>query len=178
MARLLGAARIFASHYQFVLCEDPGRPLSDEENWTDALVQRGYAGAPDWRMIGTEADLNDHWIELALADAAPDPSNWHRIICCDFETRSGAVNLMGVLADEAEISAQIAPGTYAAHICVRNPGVDQQTTGELDAGAEMLTDTELAAREDLERYRVVLVPGAPKRTGVVFDRESGQASAG
>lgn len=34
----LGAARIFADHYQFVLCERPDYALSDEENWTLAQM--------------------------------------------------------------------------------------------------------------------------------------------
>lgn len=172
MPETLGAGRVFASHYQFVLCEDPARTLSDDENWTDATVDRGYAGSPDWRMIGTDADLNDHWVELASADVPPNAAQWHKIICFDFKTTTGAVHLMGLMDDDPAISARIAPGVYAAYACALNPGVDQQTTGELDAGARHLTDTELAARHDLERYRVVLVPGPPESTGVVHDTAS------
>ena len=169
MVDILGATRIFADHYQFVLCEEPDRPLADDENWTDAILDRGYAGAPEWRMIGTEADLNDHWIELAVSAEAPNTADWHKIVCCDFHTVSGAVHLLGLMDFEAAITAQVDPGTYSAHICCLNPGVDQQTTGELDAGAEMLSDAELQARGDLERYRVVLVPGTPERTGVLYE---------
>ncbi len=174
--RVLCSGRVFASHYQFVLCEDPERPLADDENWTDALLVQGFAGAPEWRMIGTDADLNDHWIELALGEAAPDGDDWHRIVCCDFQTRSGAVHVMGLMDEDPAISAHVAPGPYAAYVCVLNPGIDQQTTGELEAGAPQLSDQELAARDDLERYRVVLVSGAPVRTGVLKEADGGSTA--
>jgi hypothetical protein len=68
---LLGAARIFAIHYQLGVCDDPSRPLADEENWTRGRMLQGIAGAPAFRMVGTEADLNDPWIELYASDQPP-----------------------------------------------------------------------------------------------------------
>lgn len=42
----LGAARVFASHYQIVICDDPSRPLTDEENWSRKKSSQGFAGSP------------------------------------------------------------------------------------------------------------------------------------
>ncbi|ABD53315.1 hypothetical protein [Jannaschia sp. CCS1] len=170
MQQALGAGRVFASHYQFVLCEDPDRVLADAENWTDDTIQLGFAGVPKWRMIGTEANLNDHWIELSLDDQAPEPEHWQRIICCGFETATGAVHVMGLMDADPAISAKIAPGAYAAYICGRNLGVDAE-------GSELPTDAELAARDDVERYRIILVPGAPSEVGVLYDRGGDAGSA-
>lgn len=164
MGKTLGAGRIFASHYQFVLCEDPARAMDDAENWTDETVQLGFAGAPAWRMIGTEADLNDHWVELAVSDTPPNPADWHRIICCGFKTASGAVHVMGLMDADPAITAMIAPGPYAAYICGLDLGVDAE-------GPQAPTDAELAARDDVERYRIILVPGGPTDVGVIHDRD-------
>jgi hypothetical protein len=69
---LLGTAQIFAIHYQLVVCDDPSRPLADEENWTREKMVQGFAGAPAFfRMVGTDADLNDHWIGLYASDQPP-----------------------------------------------------------------------------------------------------------
>jgi hypothetical protein len=44
--QLLGAARVFASHYQLVVCDDPARTIGDDEN-SDA--QRSKSGLPERR---------------------------------------------------------------------------------------------------------------------------------
>jgi hypothetical protein len=62
---------VFASNYQIVVCDDPARTIGDDENWNGEKVSQGFAGAPTFRMVGTEADLNDHWVELVAASQPP-----------------------------------------------------------------------------------------------------------
>jgi len=69
--QLLGAARVFASHYQIVVCDDPARTITDDENWDREKAAQGFAGAPTFRMVGTDADLNDHWVELVAGRGCP-----------------------------------------------------------------------------------------------------------
>lgn len=169
----LGAARVFASHYQIVITDDPTSHAGDSGLWSDADVAHGYSGTPRFRMIGTEADLNDHWVTLAKANTKPDVSRWQRIICCPVETVTGQIHVMGLMDDTAAMSAVVTPGVLTAYVCVQNVGIDQQTTGELQAGTHVgLTDAEISARHDLERYHIVLVPGAPEQTGMLVDRVS------
>jgi hypothetical protein len=35
-----------------------------KESWTREKELQGFAGAPAFRMVSTEAGLNDHWVEL------------------------------------------------------------------------------------------------------------------
>jgi hypothetical protein len=156
---LLGAARLFASHYQFVICDDPSRMVADEENWSTS--SRGFAGRPQFRMIGTEADLNDHWVELCLSELSPSLDERERVICVHFRSEKGAVHLMSVVDAVPPITAAIVPGDYAAYVAGQNLGIDQLALGET---AE-LSDAELAARKDLEWYRIFLVPGISAREG-------------
>jgi hypothetical protein len=112
----LGAARIFASHYQIVVCDDPWRPLADEENWTPENFLQGFAGAPSFRMVGTEADRNDHWIELYASDQPPLLDEWQRVTCVHFRCSTGKVYVMSVIDQEAPVTADIPEGNYAVYV--------------------------------------------------------------
>jgi hypothetical protein len=164
--RQLGAARLFASHYQLVISDDPGNIVGDDENWNEQKVARGFAGRPEFRMIGTDADLNDHWVELVAADTPPAPEDWQRIICVHFRCTGGRIHVMSVVENDPPITAEIVPGDYAVYAAAQNIGVDQLSLGE---EAE-LSDAELAARKDLEWYRLFLVPGLPAQEGFIIDR--------
>jgi len=161
----LGAARLFASHYQIVVCDDPLRRLKDDENWNKEKARQGFAGAPDFRMIGTEADLNDHWIELYASDEPPPLGDWQCVTCVHFRSSSGQVHVMSVTDNAPAIFADIGRGDYAVYVAGQNLGIDQLRLGE-DA---RLTDAHLAARRDLEWYRIFLVPGVPDRVGRLRD---------
>ncbi len=167
----LGAARVFASHYQLVICDDPARAINDDENWTDEAIARGFAGSAVYRMVGTEADLNDHWVELVQSSAPPNLEDWQRITCVDFSTSSGDVHIMSVVDNEPSISAKVEPGEYAVYVAAQNLGIDQLSLGELNDNAKAkLGDAELAARKDVEWYRIFLVAGRPPQRGRLVDR--------
>lgn len=163
----LGAARLFASHYQFVVCDNPLKLLAEEENWNDEKVERGFAGTPCFRMIGTEADLNDHWIELFVSDEPPSLTDWQRVTCAHFHSPNGKVHVMSIIDQDPPIAAGIRPGDYALYVCGQNIGIDQLSLGE----DHQLSDVELAARRDVEWYRIFLVPGEPSREGRLKDEE-------
>jgi hypothetical protein len=162
---LLGAARLFASHYQIVVCDDPSRSMTQEENWNAEKVAQGFAGTPCFRMIGTEADLNDHWIELHAADEAPKFDNWQRVTCVHFRSSTGKVHVMSVIDHVPAISAEIARGNYSAYVAGQNLGIDLLSLGE----DKRLSDAELASRKDVEWYGIFLVPGLPDREGRLKD---------
>ena len=164
--QLLGAARVFASHYQIVVCDDPLRPLNSDENWDDAKLKKGFAGVPRFRMIGTAADLNDHWVELVLSDQPPSPDEWQRITCVHFHSESGLVHVMSVIDNSSPISADVERGDYAIYAGAQNLGVDQLSLGE----TAKLSDGEFAERKDIEWYRLFLVPGKPEFEGRAVDR--------
>ncbi|WP_210345237.1 competence protein ComJ [Bradyrhizobium sp. CCBAU 53340] len=164
--RLLGAARAFASHYQIVVCDDPFTPLVDDENWDAEKTKRGFAGLPAFRMIGTEADLNDHWVELVSSDRPPSSDEWQRITCVHFHSGSGRIHVMSVIDNDPPISADIERGDYAVYAAAQNLGIDQSSLGE----SGKFSDAEIAERRDIEWYRLFLVPGKPEFEGRVVDR--------
>jgi hypothetical protein len=159
---LLGAGRVFASHYQIVICDDLSRPLADEDNWTP---EKGFAGDPSFRMVGTAADLNDHWIELYVSDQPPLFDEWQRVTCVHFRCSTGRVCVSSVVDQHASITGEIPNGNYAAYVAGQNIGVDLTSKGE----SVRPGDQELAVRKDLEWYRVFLVPGTPSHVGRLKD---------
>jgi hypothetical protein len=164
--QLLGAARVFASHYQIVVCDDPMRMVSDDENWNDEKVSRGFAGAPAFRMVSTEADMNDHWVEFVATSQPPSFDEWQRITCVYFQCSSGNVYVMSVVDNDPPISASIKPGDYSVYVAAKNLGIDLLSLGE----DHQLSDAEIAVRKDIEWYRLFLVPGKPQVEGRLVDR--------
>jgi hypothetical protein len=164
--QLLGAARVFASHYQIVVCDDPARTITDDENWDREKAAQGFAGAPTFRMVDTDADLNDHWVELVAASLPPSFDQWQRITRIYFQSTSGKVHVMSVIDNNPLISANIKPGHYTVYVAANNLGIDQLSLGE----DHKLTDAEIAARKDIEWYRLFLVPGEPEVEGWIVDR--------
>lgn len=165
---IIAAGRLFASHYQIVICDDPSRSVSDEENWDESKVARGFAGGVSFRMVGTEADLNDHWVELDLATEPPKAKEWQRITCVHLRSESGKIHVMSVVDDEPVLSADIGIGDYSVFVAAQNLGIDQLSLGE---EAE-LSDRDIASRTDLERYRIFLVRGLPRREGRLKDAQA------
>lgn len=164
------ASRIFASHYQLVICDDTAA-FTEDTNWGDSDDERGFAGNEHFRMVGTEADLNDHWVEVRLVDEPPSLEPWDRVTCVSLTCSTGKIHVMSIIDDTPPISLDVVEGEYAVYVAACNLGVDQHSLGEADE----LTDEQLAQRKDLEWYRLFIVPGKPAKVGRVKSEESGGA---
>lgn len=162
----VASGRIFASNYQIVVCDDPWAPFDEPtENWDDASVLSGFAGNNRFRMMGTEADLNDHWVELTEADKPPMEDDWDRITCADFVSTTGHLHVMSVVDDEPTMTLDIEKGEYSLYFAGNNMGVDQMS---LEEDFE-LTDEQMANRKDLEHYCIYVIRGVPNRVGRLKD---------
>jgi hypothetical protein len=81
--------------------------FDENANWTKDSVKQGYAGTDTFRMIGTDADLNDHWVEAKLSSEPPPLADWHRVTCVSLENRTGQVHVMSVIDDVPPITLHI-----------------------------------------------------------------------
>ena len=162
--QILAATRIFADNYQLVICDDV-MAFTEESNWCEGDVDRGFSGNDRFRMVGTEADLNDHWVEVAYADEPPSLEPWQRVICLSLSCNTGEIHIMSLIDDEPSISLNLPKGDYSVFVAGCNMGIDQSSLDEDDE----LTDEQLAARKDLEWYRIFVVPGQPVQQGRIKD---------
>ena len=162
---VVAACRIFASHYQIAICDDPTRSITDDENWDDRKYAAGFAGGVSFRLVGTEADLNDHWVELDTSGQSPNLTEWQRVTCVHLRSETGRIHLMSVIDDKPRLSVEVEPGDYSIYVAGQNLGTDLLSLGE----DGRLSDQQLAARKDLEWYRVYIVPGIPEEQGRLCD---------
>lgn len=142
--------------------------FTEDSNWGEGDSKRGFAGNDSFRMVGTEADLNDHWVEVAIADAPPDLEPWQRVTCVGLSCNTGQIHIMSVIDNDPPISLDLSKGDYSIFVAGCNIGIDQLSLGEEDE----LTDEQLAARKDLEWYRIFIVPGKPLQQGRIKDIDS------
>jgi len=156
----LGSARIFASHYQLLICDDPSYRFPDDENWQTREKQL-YAGNPRHRMIGTEADLNDHWVELWIAPDPPIAAEWDRVICVDFECQTKNVFVMSVIDNKPPIKSRLTNGNYSLFMATQNLGVDPV---DIDTISLQTLETSL---KKAEWHKLILVPRSHSRTGII-----------
>ncbi len=159
------AGRVFASHYQLLFCDDPSRPIPEEANWGIAAMKRGYTGSPQVRLVGTEADLNDHWVRISISDYPPDLSPWQRVTLFHFQSLTGQLHVMSVVDDQPRLSVSIGIGDFSVYVAGQNLGVDLALLDEQGP----LSDAELALRTDLEWYQIFVVPGVPIAEGRIKD---------
>lgn len=157
--------RVFASHYQILICDDPHGQLPDDLVWDEAALHRGYAGGGRVLAVGTEADRNDHWVEVVCQEMPPELSPWQRVTVAPFSSLTGHLHVMSVSDTEPAVSLALIPGEYSVYIAGQNLGIDLDTLGQ----AGHLADHELATRRDLEWYRIHVVPGPPASSGRLKD---------
>lgn len=161
----LGSSRIFDSNYQLMITDSMTHGITEDINWDDEKVERGHAGDQCTLLIGTEADLNDHWVELYQTDIKPNFDEYQRVLCLHFSSKTGKVLVSSVIDDEPSIEADIGIGEYTIYFAGNNLGVDQLSLGE----ESELTDYELRDRLDLERYSIFIVPRKPSIEGKIRD---------
>ncbi len=155
----LGRYRIFAGHYQFILCDSETEPLDDTPQWNKASTARGFVAGPSAAFIGVRAHLNNVVVAVELANAAPAIDGADRRLSIPLDLPSGRlwVTSLDGLNDPNVVT--VPPGRRTCHVLSYNLGVDQMSTGEMlkSGGDRRLTDSERFARTDYEHHRVVLV---------------------
>lgn len=163
--RTLAAGRLFADHYQFQVHDAEANPYAEDPGWTEHRARLGYAHTATSVHVGTVAHLNDHWVTVHTADTPPPFRPHQRVVALNVSFPSGR----GVVASLGEpvLEFEVEPGPYVLYVVASNPGVDLMS---LDEEGE-LTDAEIEARTDLERYDLVLVPGHGTPEGVVHGPE-------
>ena len=157
----IGQCRVFADHYQFYVLDSDADMFEGMPDWSDETVARGFIANEKVLAVGTKAHFNDHWVELWTSASAPETAGHDRAFAVDLSLPSGHLAITG-LADTAEEVHRIPvpPGAYTVHVLASNLGIDRSSGDSGDSEDTELTDEELKARTDLERYTLVLVPKA------------------
>jgi len=154
----LYSGNIFAGHYNFLLLDGNLDPDDWPIDWNLENCKIGYIITSSGRAIaiGTVADFNSHWIEVFLSTVPPLTDECERALVFNVNITSGELVLRASIYEKARLS--ISAGDYIVYILAYNLGLESE---------EELSDEELERRIDLERYKIVLVPGKTNNEGVI-----------
>ena len=156
----IGEFRLFAGHYQFILCDAGADPLREVPRWPKDDFSRGYTVGKSTAFIISKATLNNIVVRVVLSDRRPAvPADCERHITFNLSLPSGILHVtcLDGLASPNEV--QVASGEYEVHVLSFHLGIDEFTTGELrNPNYRKLTDAERFERRDFEHHQVVLLP--------------------
>ena len=164
---LLGKARLFAIHNQFLVF-DSADPVDVElAQWNEERSRRGYIATEHVCFIGTVGDTNDHILELYVADSPPEDHAAERVIVLPITIRSGSFTIGDILNFYFDpiVTVNIEPGDYGIYCLAYNLGVEP-TDEEFE-----LSDEEFCQLAHIEKYKLVFVKGKVPEVGVIQGSE-------
>ncbi len=145
-----------------MIYDDPGVFIEDS-NWGPGDVERGFAGNDHFRMVGTEADGNDPWVEVAIANEPPAPEPWQRITCVGLRCSTGQVHVMSVIDDKPALSVNVESIQYlwraATWVSINSVWAKPVSSPTRNwRNAKILNGT-----------KIIIVPGKPPQQGRLKD---------
>lgn len=180
--KLMTEFRMFASYYQFYVhdgdseyCPESFYTEPDDRRTDIGSYRQGYLTNGRTIHFGTDADLNVHWVEVYLADHSPDFGKTERVIGLPLQVNSGKI-VISVLFSEPDPTTEVAlkPGTWTVYLLAFNLGSDQlferrepRSDGNSEKDSKVLSDEQLKANWEFERYQIILVPGMQTPIGVL-----------
>ncbi|MBD2072347.1 hypothetical protein H6F86_00160 [Phormidium sp. FACHB-592] len=180
--QLLTEFRISADHYLFFIYDTGVNPSPDsfysdpDEKRSDlGSYRQGYITNGRTICFGTDAHLNDHWIEVYASTQVPAFGKAERVIALPLRIDSGRVAITNLLyLTEPMKQVDINPGVWTVYLLAFNLGTDRLFNRgiprpESRSGKQLdqLTDDQLKANWEFERYQIILVPGFQTPVGVL-----------
>lgn len=176
--QLLTEFRIFADHYQFYVYDTEVEPSPEsfcfepDEHRSDlGSYRQGYLTNGETIFFGTDAHLNVHWIEVYSSPQVPDFGEAERVIALPLKVDSGKVGITNLLSMSEPIKIVfVEPGVWTVYLLAFNLGSDQfwdRRVVRPERNPEPLSDEQLKANWEYERYKIVLVPGFQTPIGVL-----------
>ncbi len=155
--RKLYSGRIFADHNQFFLLDGNLDYREFLDHWRSDSSKLGYIAINGGIAVITVGGFWVHWIEVYFSEIPPFLEDCERALVLNINIHTEKFSITApACCDEVYIS--VSPGHYAVYILAYNLGKESE---------EVLEDDELERRTDLERYKIVLVPGKTDNEGVI-----------
>lgn len=180
---LLSEFRINADSYQFFVHDSEAEPCPesfysdpDEQRSDVGSYRQGYITNGKTICFITCAQLHQHWVEIYRSEQTPEFEQAERVIALPLQVQSGKVNISDLVNKPPVSTIQVDSGQYTLYLLAFNLGIDEYWEWEhsdciSDEHGKPLTDEQLKARHDFERYKLVFVPGNPQVLGVVYGKE-------
>ncbi|MDR2440108.1 MAG: hypothetical protein LBE12_12170 [Planctomycetaceae bacterium] len=160
--------RLFADNYQFYinapnLITNPLEVFGAVISMTPADFERGWVKTNSTITLFTVEDCNDHRIDVFVGEEYDGHGNAQRVLVHSLNLSRGIL-LIFCGTDAFETKIQVPAGCYSVYTRVFNIGKGTDNFIE--------DDQQFLARDDIERYEIVLVPGSTEKEGVIFGTEN------
>jgi hypothetical protein len=157
MKKKLFAGSIFTDYNQFYLLDGDIKPIDFQDKCKSNTRKHGYETIDGGIRIFTTGGFWVHWIEVFLNEMPPVIDDCERGFVLSINILTEKLSIATPTSYD-DIYMNILPGNYAVYILAYNLGKESD---------EELSDEELEQRTDLERYKIVLVPGKTMNEGVI-----------
>ena len=159
--------RLFADNYQFYIV-DPDRSGSASSMFgavmqlTQADSERSWTRTDPSITIFTFEDCNDHRVDIFVGKEYDGHGDAQRVFVFPLRLSKGQMDITDGMGP-TENRIQVPSGEYAVYVRSFNLGKGIEDFIE--------KNEDFLARDDMERYEIVLVPGKPDQEGVIFGPE-------
>lgn len=158
----LYSGSLSADHKQFYLLDASFQFNDSLYEWNLERGKLGYICNDQAITIRTVSDYYIHWVEVLLCETLlPVWDECERALALNLNLPSGKLRIDSTYW-YAEVIIDLSPGCYIVYILAYN--LDKQPDSDTD---DLLEDNELEKRTDLERYKIILVPGQTMNEGVI-----------
>jgi hypothetical protein len=157
----LYAGSISADHKYYYIIDSNCELTDSLYDWSLTNLRIGYISNDRALTISTVSDYCAHWIEVFFSEISPILDDCERALVFNINVPSGKLRIDSAYW-YAEVFIDLLPGCYTVYILAYNLG--KQPDPDLE---DLLEDDELEQRLDLERYKIVLVPGKTNNEGVI-----------
>jgi hypothetical protein len=152
--------RLSAHHAQFYIYDSTERFGETLADWSDEISSRGYFSNGRGVKLCTVAGLWVYWLEVYLSKTAPSLEECQRALAFNLAITSNVLSIFSHVEGIAS-NMNIDSGDYVLYILAYNLGVDEYSD------SDDVSDEELEQMTDIERYKIVLVPGRIENEGVI-----------
>ncbi|HEX3598598.1 MAG TPA: hypothetical protein VHU84_00570 [Lacipirellulaceae bacterium] len=167
----LFAGKISASHRQFYFhdseFDDVEELFGDEDKLVKGLSKHGFYGTRSFVAFASHTENWGHWLEVFLSDVPPTPDDCELLIAVPISVASGELSVHGPSEWQGQLF-NVEPGTYCVYFFGYNFGVDINSLGDELADQVIEHSEQFENYPQLERYKIVLVPGKCPKKGVLY----------
>jgi hypothetical protein len=167
------AGRIWADYRQFEIY-DSGKDPGTLPDWNEGdNNKKGYMSNESIISISVYGGTFEYWLEVYLNDDLPDFDNVDRVLAFNLKIASGKLIISDIMnaSHEGAINLFVEPGSYVVYILgynlVYGNDVYDELFDELDELSEEEKDRVLENKTDMERYKIILIPGKTESEGVI-----------
>jgi hypothetical protein len=170
------AGRIFADYSQFRIYDSGSNAIGALPDWNEGdNAEKGYMMNVSAISMFVYGGTFEYWLEVYLSDDLPGFNDVDRVLAFNLNIASGKLiisNIFNSSRDEGVINLFVEAGSYIVYIfgynLIRGNDVyDELFDESFDELSEEEKDRVIESETDMERYKIILIPGKTESEGII-----------